>query len=102
MGEVEGVELRFTPADAEAEIRPWLRPGWRAVPQCDGDLGVRMMNAFADAFRAGANRVVIIGSDCPYLDAGDVRIAWTQLRACDLVLGPAEDGGYWLIGLREN
>src|SRR4051812_24195184 len=52
--EFEGVELRFAPSDAEPEIQPWLRPGWRAVDQSEGDLGRRMASAFADAFRAGA------------------------------------------------
>lgn len=94
------VELRFTPADAEREIRPWLNPGWRAAPQCEGDLGKRLHNAFENAFAGGAERVVIIGSDCPYLTAGDICTAWEKLRTFDLVLGPAGDGGYWLIGLR--
>ncbi|HYV27821.1 MAG TPA: TIGR04282 family arsenosugar biosynthesis glycosyltransferase [Candidatus Eisenbacteria bacterium] len=97
-----GVELRFAPWDAEHEIHPWLRPDWSAAAQSEGDLGQRLAGAFADAFRGGAKGVVIIGSDCPYLDAEDIREAWAQLRTHDLVLGPAEDGGYWLIGLRQN
>ena len=98
----EAVELRFAPADALAEIRHWVRGKWSAAPQCHGDLGHRMAGTFADAFRNGAKRVVIIGSDCPYLEAADIEMAWAELERCDLVLGPAEDGGYWLIGLREN
>jgi rSAM/selenodomain-associated transferase 1 len=96
------VELRYTPADGQREIQPWLRQGWRASPQGEGDLGDRLNKAFADAFAAGAERIAIIGSDCPYLSAEDIRSAWAQLRSCDLVLGPAEDGGYWLIGLRQR
>jgi uncharacterized protein len=95
------VDLRFAPDDAAREIQPWLRPGWRASPQGEGDLGRRLNKAFADAFAGGAKRVVIVGSDCPYLCAEDIRTAGAQLGDCDLVLGPAEDGGYWLIGLRE-
>jgi rSAM/selenodomain-associated transferase 1 len=97
-----GVELRFAPADADHEIRPWVRPGWSTAAQSEGDLGQRLASAFGQAFCGGARRVVIVGSDCPYLDADDIREAWRQLRTCDLVLGPAEDGGYWLIGLREE
>ena len=96
------VELRFTPADAEREVQPWLREGWRASVQGEGDLGERLNRAFADAFASGAKRVAIIGSDCPYLRAEDIQSAWAELESCDVVLGPAEDGGYWLIGLREN
>lgn len=100
--EFPGVELRFAPADAEHEMGPWVRSGWSAAAQSEGDLGQRLVGAFAQAFCGGARRVVIIGSDCPYLDAEDIREAWAQLKTCDLVLGPAEDGGYWLVGLRQN
>jgi uncharacterized protein len=59
-----------------------------------------MQRAFEAAFGSGAERVVIIGSDCPEIGVADVRAAWKQLRSHDLVVGPAIDGGYWLIGLR--
>lgn len=94
------IELRFTPDDAAAEIEPWLRPGWVAVPQGDGDLGARLERAFTDAFAAGAERVVIVGSDCPDVKTSDVRMAWRELQTHDVAVGPAMDGGYWLIGLR--
>ena len=95
------VEFRFTPDDAGPEVQPWLRPGWITLGQGTGDLGQRLQTAFADAFADGAKRVVIIGSDCPEVTASDVREAWRELRSRDLVVGPAVDGGYWLIGLRE-
>jgi len=60
-----------------------------------------MNAAFVEAFREGVNRVVIIGSDCPALTAEDLEQAWRALDTRDVVLGPATDGGYWLIGLRE-
>ena len=95
------VELRFAPDDAVAEIQPWLRPSWRARPQGDGDLGRRLRSAFAEAFAAGNKAVVIVGSDCPEVTAADVGEAWRELRTFELVVGPATDGGYWLIGLRQ-
>lgn len=94
------VVLRFTPDDARAEIAAWLAPGWRAAAQGAGDLGARLQTAFAAAFDAGARRVVVIGSDCPDVTEADVRQAWRALREHDVVVGPAHDGGYWLIGLR--
>ena len=97
-----GVELRFTPDDAAAEIKPWLRPGWQSRPQGEGDLGARMARAFEEAFSAGAKRVVIIGSDCPEVTAQDIIHAWNQLKSCDVALGPATDGGYWLVGLNQS
>lgn len=98
---LHGVELRFTPDDAQVEIAPWLRTGWRAKGQGGGDLGRRLQTAFAEAFAAGAQRVVIIGSDCPEVNAADIQEAWRELRKFDVVVGPAVDGGYWLIGLRQ-
>jgi rSAM/selenodomain-associated transferase 1 len=95
-----GVELRFTPADASAEVNPWLRADWSAVPQSEGDLGQRLHAAFAAHFLADAQRVIIIGSDCPDVTAADIEDAWLALEGHDVVLGPALDGGYWLIGLR--
>ena len=95
------VELHYTPDDAAAEMSPWLRPGWECRPQLAGDLGTRMHGAFVDAFSRGASRVVLIGSDCPEATLEDVQSAWANLDHHDLVLGPARDGGYWLIALRQ-
>ena len=94
------VQLRIAPENARSEIEPWLQDGWTFAPQQDGDLGQRLNRAFADVFSGGAERVVIIGSDYPEVKTADVRTAWKELKAHDLVLGPAVDGGYWLIGLR--
>jgi len=57
--------------------------------------------AFADAFAKGAEYVAAVGSDCPAITPEDIQSAWAALRTDDVVLGPAKDGGYWLIGLRE-
>jgi len=95
------VELRFTPDDAVDEIRPWLQHAWTCQPQGPGALGDRLQNAFAASFAAGATNVVIIGSDCPSVTTEDIRRACAALLTNDVVLGPAADGGYWLIGLRQ-
>jgi rSAM/selenodomain-associated transferase 1 len=97
---LECVQLRYSPGDALPEIASWVRAGWDAVAQGDGDLGERLARAFREAFESGCRRVVVIGSDCPWMDAEDVRRAWDALEADDVVLGPAMDGGYWLIGLK--
>ena len=98
--EIPSLELRFAPDDAADEIKPWLRAAWTLAPQGPGDLGARLTTAFAAAFASGAERVVIIGSDCPDVSVCDVEFAWSALHTHDVVLGPATDGGYWLIGLR--
>ncbi|HEY0552258.1 MAG TPA: TIGR04282 family arsenosugar biosynthesis glycosyltransferase, partial [Verrucomicrobiae bacterium] len=96
---IRGAQLKFAPDDALDEIKPWLRNGWVAAPQGDGDLGERLQRAFAESFAGGAERVVIVGSDCPEVKSADIRAAWKELKSHDVVLGPAVDGGYWLIGL---
>lgn len=93
-------ELCFAPVDAAAEINPWLRPGWTLCPQVGSDLGERLNAAFDEHFESDAQHVVIIGSDCPDVTATDIEDAWLALEGHDVVLGPALDGGYWLIGLR--
>jgi uncharacterized protein len=98
---IPSVELWFSPADAIAEIEPWQKPGWTLHPQSDGDLGQRMLHAMSSAFSRSAQRVLVIGTDCPYILRADIETAWAGLTSHDLVLGPAEDGGYWLIGTKE-
>ena len=73
-----------------------------AVPvfkQCGDDLGERMARASADALERSAS-VMIIGTDCPFITGDYLMRAWRQLAHHPAVLGPAEDGGYVLIGLR--
>jgi len=100
LARLEPVEIRFTPDDARKDVVQWLRPGWRLAPQGVGELGTRLQAAFAQAFASGSKRVVVIGSDCPTVTASDIELGWNELQAHDMVIGPAQDGGYWLIGLR--
>lgn len=90
--------LFFTPRHAHLEMEDWL-PGETWLPQSDGDLGGRMAHAFSESFRRGARRAVIVGSDVPSLSGDVVRAAFRALDDHDLVLGPARDGGYYLVGL---
>ncbi len=96
------LQLRFAPSEAEEEIRPWLQPQWQASPQSEGGLGERLIDAFEDGFRLGAEEVIIIGSDCPHIQQEDIAAASVSLDHHDLVLGPSTDGGYWLVGLKQS
>ena len=80
-------------------MQEWLGPGLDYRAQISGDLGLRMAEAFAASFKQGYTRIVIIGTDCPDLKASHMTRAFESLRCNDLVLGPAADGGYYLIGL---
>lgn len=84
------------------QMKQWLGPHLIYTPQGNGDLGLRMHKAFDRAFKAGSRRVIIVGSDCPELSAGIVEMGLGLLGEHDLVLGPAADGGYYLIGLRRS
>jgi rSAM/selenodomain-associated transferase 1 len=99
--ELQLVTVCFTPADGEAEVRPFFPESWNFRAQRGADLGARLRNALAASFRAGSERVAVIGVDCPYLDGGDVAEAWKALDTADVVFGPAEDGGYWLIAMKK-
>lgn len=98
-GEYERL-VYYAPAEAAEAMRAWL-PGGRLRRQCEGDLGTRMADAFARAFARGAGRVAIVGSDVPGLTRETVVNAFSALDGRDVVLGPAHDGGYYLIALRE-
>lgn len=94
-------EILYTGANEEL-MRAWLGSDYACTVQGEGDLGERMARAFRDAFGAGCERVVIIGVDCPDVTAGVVDAAIDALHSHDVALGPAVDGGYYLIGLRRD
>ncbi|WP_028891451.1 TIGR04282 family arsenosugar biosynthesis glycosyltransferase [Tenacibaculum sp. 47A_GOM-205m] len=65
------------------------------------DLGERMHNAFQQAFSDGYEKVIIIGSDLPDLTSEHINKAFKKLNSNDVVMGPAEDGGYYLLGMKK-
>ncbi len=81
------------------EMSDWLGPR-RFVPQTPGDLGQRLLAAISRAHRGGAAKILVTGSDCPDLRESHLAEAIAALDAVDLVLAPAADGGYTMIGLR--
>ncbi len=83
-------------------MEKWLGSHISYRSQGRGDVGTRMAKAFSQAFNQGKKRVVIVGSDCPGINEATVRTAFDLLDQFDLVLGPANDGGYYLIGLRQE
>ena len=92
------LEIRFAGDDANP-MQHWLGDSWLCRPQCEGDLGQRMADAFADSFREGSPATVIIGSDCPSLTPETLAAAFESLKTNSVVFGPATYGGYCLVGL---
>ena len=95
------IEIRCTGRPLEP-FRRWLGSTFLYAEQGDGDLGQRMLRALQDAFRMKVKKVLLIGTDVPDLSANLIEGALILLNSSDLVLGPADDGGYYLIGLRRE
>ena len=81
-------------------MQNWLGTELYYQLQGEGDLGKRMENSFLSAFDKGAQEVITIGIDCPGVNAPVLAEAFGKIRNYDLLLGPAVDGGYYLIGLK--
>jgi rSAM/selenodomain-associated transferase 1 len=98
------VAIYFAPSDAGEDMKIWLGPqlqnGTRFVPQCDGDLGQRLVTAVRQEFDNGSERVYLIGGDCPALSRDYFNQADRALSDNDIVLGPAQDGGYVLLAIK--
>ena len=105
------LELCALAATREAKVEVWHQGGTRAQmrrwlgrlpvyrPQPEGSLGARLCSVMRSAFKRGAERCVIVASDCPDMTADHIREALALLGRKGLALGPASDGGYWLVGL---
>jgi rSAM/selenodomain-associated transferase 1 len=91
--------LCFAPVTAQAAMRA-LAPGFGLLPQRDGDLGDRLAACLDELLAAGADRVAIVGADTPHVPAGTFDTALDLLDEADVVLGPALDGGYYLVAAK--
>ncbi len=83
-------------------VREWLGKGPAIHYQGEGDLGRKLTIAFANNFGGRTEKVVIVGADCPAMGTRHLRDALAALERTDCVLGPATDGGYYLVGLRRS
>ena len=95
------IEVHFAGGSSQL-MTEWLGKSWDYIPQVSGDLGQKMYSSLARAFTLGCQQVVIIGIDCPDIDQVILNQAFDSLEKHDLVLGMAEDGGYYLIGLNQD
>lgn len=91
--------IAYTPADAAPLFRE-LAPEFSMVAQRGPDLGARMAGAVEDLLAAGSRGVVLVGTDSPTLPRAVLALAMVEVDRSDLVLGPSDDGGYYLIGLQ--
>ncbi len=103
---LEGLTLPFhicfSPENSREKFTAWLGSMYSYTPQRGEDLGQRMKNALTRTFAQGFGRAIIIGSDSPDLPKKLVREAFSSLETHDAVIGPSCDGGYYLIGFRND
>ncbi|HXW69332.1 MAG TPA: TIGR04282 family arsenosugar biosynthesis glycosyltransferase [Dissulfurispiraceae bacterium] len=96
------LKLYFYPPDSGAIIKSWLGNAYYYAPQQGTGLGDRMKSAFVQAFSEGLEKVLVIGSDIPDLSIPLIDEAFVALDTSDAVIGPANDGGYYLIGFNRG
>jgi rSAM/selenodomain-associated transferase 1 len=85
----------------ENDLWPNEAPFYKELQNPNPDLGIKMQSAFEEAFKAGYESVCIIGSDCYDLDEKVIQQAFPKLESHDAILGPSNDGGYYLLGMNK-
>lgn len=88
----------FDPPEKREDIKRWFSLSCEYLPQCGGGLSERLACAFHEVFQKGGKRVMALGSDTLGLTADIIQQGFEALHSNDVVVGPAEDGGYYLIG----
>ena len=89
----------YTPDTLKQRFEDWL-PGEVLMPQKGPDIGERMDSALQEMFARGAEKAIVVGADIPELRRGIIEQAFEELDNADIVIGPARDGGYYLIGMK--
>lgn len=97
----EGLEAQIFLFFSDFVSQAELKENWIGMIQSKGDLGEKMSNAFEKVFENGFEKVLIIGTDCPHISLELLNLAFENLSNSDIVLGPAEDGGYYLLGMKK-
>jgi uncharacterized protein len=92
------VEIYYKGGNSK-EIEKWLGKNCSYHEQYSGDLGVKIIDAFTRSFGKGFEKVIIIGTDCPSLSSSIMLKGLEQLNNYNIIIGPAEDGGFYLMGL---
>jgi rSAM/selenodomain-associated transferase 1 len=94
--------LCYSPESPLSDLKDWLGDHYLYMPQSGENLGERMKNGFAEAISMNFRRVVLIGSDIPDLPLQFIEEAFSSLLQKDAVIGPSVDGGYYLIGFKNE
>jgi len=96
------VIICYHPKDAMKNFKKWLGEEYQYIPQIGNNLGERLKNSFIKGFNLGFKMLTVIGSDSPDLPKKIIHESFQSLKNNDSVIGPCEDGGYYLIGFNEE
>ncbi|MBA4369346.1 MAG: hypothetical protein C0403_17105 [Desulfobacterium sp.] len=96
------IRIFFHPAGFEASLSQWLGDSYDFHLQDGKDLGIRMANAFIRTFSSGYDRAILIGTDCPEMTVEILEESFYGINQTGCVIGPAVDGGYYLIGFKAD
>ncbi len=104
LGGVQSKFIFYDPPSMGDETAKWLGADFTGVflPQRGQSLGERIPNAIDDCISAGSEKVVVIGTDCVEVTGDIVSDSFERLDGTDVVIGPCEDGGYYLIGMKRS
>lgn len=96
------VVISCHPDHLVSDYQEWLGNGVGFMIQKGPDLGHKMQDAFQQSFALGFDRVILMGSDLPHLPGAVIEAAAQKTGACDVVIGPALDGGYYLVAMTRD
>lgn len=97
----ESAEIFLFTESNLTEIKEWLGTEFNINEQKGEDLGVKMKNAFEEVFNKGFEHVIIIGTDIPGITSAIIKTAFRHLESTETVIGPAQDGGFYLLGMNQ-
>lgn len=101
-----GIDIHFTPPTARKQLEEWISPlrtqKISFFPQPEGDLGVRLRAALQNSLSQGADRVALMGGDCPDLTKDYLQISGERSNSFDVTVAPTFDGGYALLILNHD
>ncbi|MCI0493494.1 TIGR04282 family arsenosugar biosynthesis glycosyltransferase [candidate division KSB1 bacterium] len=96
------LKIFFHPTDAYEEMKNWLGEKLDYFPQQGKNLGEKMLRAITEMSERRYKKVALVGSDIPTLDSATLARAFSSLNEYDVVIGPSNDGGYYLIGMKHS
>ncbi|MGM0568839.1 MAG: TIGR04282 family arsenosugar biosynthesis glycosyltransferase [Elusimicrobiota bacterium] len=91
------VNIFCSPGNSREKFKSWLGGSFKYFPQEGSDLGERIKNSLVKSFKSGYKKALILGGDSPDLPAKLIKSSFKKLDSYDAVIGPADDGGYYLI-----